>query len=533
MKHPLLTILLVLIFAAGKTTAQDRYHVLLNHGSLPKINSGAYTSDGGYIFCGTSRFGTTGIGEFFKLRPDLSIEWSNYFYEPDTTIRLNSITEIPTGGYLLAGSTGDSAGTHTDMVLIRCNASGNPIWIKSYDAGDRDELISAIVNSDGSITATGTVIYDPVIRKKDILFCHFDSFGNLISSQTSGTTQVDNPSAMSLTSDGLIAIAGTVSDSVNGDSFFLSKSDTAGNSIWGNAYFLSSNNRCSSFFQSNDGGYFIAGNDDSTGSAILVKVDSTGSIQIAKSFQLGTGTGIFQLQDVRVLSAANEGYLLSAKGVFGQSASFILFKISNNLFPEWAMSYELVFNLENENKVLLQTPDLGCLLAGNYKNVYQGGTNKILFVKTDSLGGSGCRETSEIIAEQFENPLQAIYNVSNFTLNPAPIPFSPLFVNGGWSSDSLCGSTTGIQNNTASSRVFVYPSPFTDQLFIDIDANSNYRRLQVSDVTGKLILNTPIISPYQSPIILPTTDWAAGKYIITLTSEQGYIHHSIVIHQSK
>jgi hypothetical protein len=100
------------------------------------------------------------------------------------------------------------------------------------------------------------------------------------------------------TSDGGYAIVGIIESFGNGDrSFWLVKTDSAGNMEWNKTYTLSGvGDWCHSVIQTKDGGYVLAGEKGYT-TVLLIKTDSSGNIEWNQTYGYGVANSVIQTSD--------------------------------------------------------------------------------------------------------------------------------------------------------------------------------------------------------------------------------------------
>jgi gliding motility-associated-like protein len=91
---------------------------------------------------------------------------------------VSDITALRSGDVLVAGKTNKN-NQQDDALLIRLDASGSIVWLKTFGENDRQEVFyKARETSDGGIIAIGSV-FGPVTGEGYILICKMDGNGNL------------------------------------------------------------------------------------------------------------------------------------------------------------------------------------------------------------------------------------------------------------------------------------------------------------------------------------------------------------------
>ena len=87
----------------------------------------------------------------------------------------------------------------------------------------------------------------------------------------------------------------------------------------------------------------------------------------------------------------------------------------------------------------------------------------------------------------------------------------------------LSNNSAIIQNNTAGIKVYAYPNPTTDQITVGV-TNNNYQTISfiVTDMSGRSIAqyNSPTISSSNVSQVIDVSAYAAGLYIVTMTTDK-------------
>ncbi|MDR2354296.1 MAG: T9SS C-terminal target domain-containing protein [Deltaproteobacteria bacterium] len=127
------------------------------------------TSDQGYIIAGSTESndgdvsGNHGQSDYWIVKVDLqgNIQWQRTLGGFNWDV-VNSIQEISTGGYIIAGGTmsvnGDVTGHHgaIDYWVIKLDTEGKIVWQKAFGGSDIDIATSIIETSDGGFMVAGT-----------------------------------------------------------------------------------------------------------------------------------------------------------------------------------------------------------------------------------------------------------------------------------------------------------------------------------------------------------------------------------------
>ena len=273
------------------------------------------TSDGGFIVIGFSNsFSASDDAWVLKLDDSGNIQWQRSY---GTTGNAEPFAVIQTsdGGYLFTGTINLSV-TNGDAWLVKLTSGGNIQWQKMFGGAGNDSGQSVLELSTGQYVLAGyTGSYGSGDVDGFILF--LDSSGNEQSAKTYGWSGGDLFYSIKETPDGALLAAGS-SYSFNtglGD-YWLVKMTTSGNIIWQALYSGSDGDLASGIQIQSDNHYIITGYTESFGSGNwdfwLMKIASDGSIVWQKAYG-----GVSQDLGVSSAAAPNGGVMVA-----GLTASF-------------------------------------------------------------------------------------------------------------------------------------------------------------------------------------------------------------------
>ena len=226
------------------------------------------TNDNGYIIAG-SAFDNTGIGDFGLIKTDSlgNEEWhqsygivSNYDWE-----MAYSVQQTADEGYIVAGYVYRIGGETNDALLVKTDALGNEEW-SHYYGGDGHESAKSVLqtNAGGFVFAGWTWSYGA--GEKDFWLVKIDEFGNEEWDQTYGGLECDEATSFQQTADGGYIIAGLSKSYSNGESdLWFVKTDAFGNEEWNQNYGGEDSDSAEAIRITLDGNFIIAGNTRSFG----------------------------------------------------------------------------------------------------------------------------------------------------------------------------------------------------------------------------------------------------------------------------
>jgi hypothetical protein len=275
------------------------------------INGSAFsvqqTTDGGYIVGGNTYSGTFSNngqnkdGLVIKMDTNGNITWLKSYGGSGNDI-VNSIRQTSDGGYVAAGNTtsknGQVTGTrdtvYGDFWVIRTDVNGNLLWQQTLGGTDYDEANAVKQTTDGgyfvagwSRSTNGNVT--GAHGGYDYWAVKLDANHNLKWEKTYGGTSDDLAYTAEQTADGGYIIGGTTTsdnDEVSGNhgagDFWVVKTDSLGNLQWQSPYGGSEYETAYSLGTTNDGGYIVAGNTNSTDGQVTGKTSSNYSLWVVK-----------------------------------------------------------------------------------------------------------------------------------------------------------------------------------------------------------------------------------------------------------
>ncbi|MCC6012615.1 T9SS type A sorting domain-containing protein, partial [Candidatus Caldipriscus sp.] len=350
------------------------------------------TPDGGYIVAGiTGSFGA-GLDDIFLIKTDANgnVIWAKTYGGINWGTGYDwaySVQQTSDGGYIVAGLTSFFGPGYSDIFLIKTDANGNVIWVKTYGGIDYERAYSVQQTSDGGYIVAG---YTDSFGAgyEDIFLIKTDANGDVQWAKAYGGTSVDVAYSVQQTSDGGYIVAGLTSFFGPGYSdIFLIKTDANGDVQWAKTYGGTNDEWAESVQQTSDGGYIVAGYTDSFGAVnwdvFLIKTDTNGNIIWAKTYG---GAGLDVAYSVQQTS--DGGYIVA-----GYTDSFgavnwdvFLIKTDANGDVQWAKTYGGTNDEWAES--VQQTSDGGYIVAGGTRS-FGAGYYDAFLVKTDANGNIG------------------------------------------------------------------------------------------------------------------------------------------------
>jgi hypothetical protein len=287
-----------------------------------------------------------------------------------------SVQQTSDGGYIIVG--GFSL-NRWKVYLIKTNASGDTLWSRYYQRYEDNEGFSVQQTSDGGYIITGRTGW--LGRNESHYYAYLvktNLYGDTLWTKTYGRGGYDEGYSVQQTTDGGYIIAGN-----NNSDAYLIKTDASGDTLWTRTYGGTGYDKGFSVQQTSDGGYIVAGYTDSYLIGIydiyLIKTNSTGDALWTKIFG---GPGNDYCYSVQQTS--DGGYVLAGYTTpFGNGKQVYLIKTDASGDTLWTRTYGGTGNEEGYS--VQQTTDGGYIIAGSTSSG-GAGCSDVYLVKTNASG---------------------------------------------------------------------------------------------------------------------------------------------------
>lgn len=452
--------------------------------------SGQYveqTSDGGYIVAGSSQGASAPEIWVLKLNPDGTAAW-NTRYGGQYGSWPYSIQQTSDGGYIVAGTTLSYGKGSYDVWVLKLDESGTVVWQKTYgDTGD-DRAYSVQQTSDGGYIVAGRTNSFGA-SGGDAWILKLDPNGNVVWQNTYGGTGGDEADTIQQTTDGGYIVAGqTLSFGVGQNDAWILKLDANGNVEWqkhyGNAY-----HQYAYFVrQTSDGGYIVAGDDDSSGLGNykyhfwVMKLDGSGNVSWQKTYAGSTATdSAWSIQQT-----TDGGYIVAGQyntgGTVGTTIDIWVLKLDASGNVVWQKAYDTTGN--DYAYSIQQTSDGGYVVGG--WTDYSVGT--VLVLKLDSDGNIfGCQGGLTITGTNA--------SVSSPTITVADTNAAP--------------ANTGVLPQTSSANNSIHSLPVSNAVCSGIQS---FALTMVVSGTGSISLSPPGGTYSADTVVTLTANPAVGSH---------------------
>jgi hypothetical protein len=257
------------------------------------------TTDGGYIIVGQTNSFSAGKLKAYLVKTDSSgsMQWQQTY--GGNALNFGAFVQQTTdGGYIFVGST--VADRTLLAYLVKTDSSGTMQWEKTF-GGPYGQNGGASVRQ---TTDGGYIIAGSAIQSRNQNYAYLaktDSSGSMQWEKTFGGKGVTLGMSVQQTKDSGYVIGGATNSSGAGkQEFYLVKTDSSGTKQWEQMFGGNGDDIAYAVQQTNDGGYIMGGTDSLTAAnrtqTYLVKTDSSGSMQWQETF---SGNGDSSAYDVQ------------------------------------------------------------------------------------------------------------------------------------------------------------------------------------------------------------------------------------------
>lgn len=332
---------------------------------------------GGYILAGSATMG--GNEDMLLMKCDLSGNtlWTTTAADGNYK-KIYSVIPSGDGGYIGAGA--DSPGIYNQMYLVKADAGGNTLWERSFGGGTGNETAYSVMPAhDGGYILAGQANSFGA-GSGDIYVVKTDATGNCLWSYTYGGAGNDAAKAICAAGTTGYYIAGYTYSfgAVSADGYVV-KIDTDGSYAWGirNYSGPSTYDAYNDAAATADGGCIAAGQTGNNG--FLVKVEASGATTAVKSLG-GSNTDFFT--SVR---AAPGGYILGGQTQSLGAGNWAVWLLKANALCD--MDWEKGFGgaVSDYGEFAIPTSDGGYLCGGAEEDWTAGDYHGLVY-KTDSAG---------------------------------------------------------------------------------------------------------------------------------------------------
>ncbi len=358
MKKLTINVLLFLLSITANAQITFVKHLTDSLASYFAVNTGIQTPDGNYAIGGYVANGSGGVDYYLMKIDSLGVtQWSRRLNKPGTDEQL---VAMMWNGYDYV-TVGNSLNAAAYMVTFFSN--GSLYYAEEIEMGDSEHGDS--FHSVEPIAGGGNVM----TGRSDDTISHDAGMMILVQGSANWSKKVNGVGegrTMKQTSDhGYIALAG----GSLGDPATLLKMDSTGTISWAKSYDGIDLREWNSVYQTSDGGYLFGGTN--YGDFCLVKTNSTGDTLWTKTYGGGFTENCYSIKP-----SHDGGYILAGQSSNWGNADYVVRtdSLGNVIWSKYYVSFSSGVN------TAFQTQDGGFVLLDGVSRM----------IKTDSLGNAGC-----------------------------------------------------------------------------------------------------------------------------------------------
>ncbi|MEO5572760.1 MAG: T9SS type A sorting domain-containing protein [Bacteroidia bacterium] len=477
------------------------------------------TTDGGYIFVGNTIAFGGGNYDIYFIKTDVNGDtlWTKIFGGVDNDMG-NCLQQTSDGGYIITGMSYSFGAGNGDIYLIKTDANGDILWAKTYGGINNDEGNSVQQTIDGGYIITGNSASSGA-GSPDVYLIKTDTNGDTLWIKTFSGTGANNEYGRSVcqTTDGGYFIVGyTTSFGAGAEDVYLIKTDANGDTLWTKTLGGTNTDIALSGCQTNDGGYIVTGYTNSFGAGsfdiYLIKTDVNGDTLWTKCYG---GSGDDYVNSVQQTN--DGGYIIAGRTTsFGGNIEGYLIKTNGNGDTLWTKSFGYLGG-NDYVRCVQQTNDGGYIIAG-YTASFGSGYVDVYLIKTDSLGNSGCNESStativSTTATQVTTPTTIVTSLPTIVTTPATL------VGSGGTFTTLCTSVGIAPNSNFQLPISFSPNPFHSSTTLTLNDAFSFKDLTLSifSMEGRMIRTFPVSA---NETVIERNELAAGIYFYKLTNKE-------------
>lgn len=375
------------------------------------------TSDGGFVIGGQTFSFSGGASDAYLVRTDENGDtlWTRTYGEGGGSHEnAHDIEETSDGGFIMTGSV--SSGS-SDMLLIRTDADGETVWMKTYGWFDTDRGYDVLETPDGGFIVCGsTRSYHNGFGSSVWLF-RTDVDGDSLWSKTYGGSSYQDGFSIDGTSDDGFIITGSYNNggSQSADVWLL-RADADGDTLWTKTFGGEGTDEGTTVLETSDGGYALTASSYNAGPEVsLMRFDANGDSLWTKKF--GESIGRTNTLD----ETSDGGFVLTGTTVDG---AVWLVRTDADGSTLWTETYG--GDEGDQGVAVRQTADGGYVVVGTTES-YGAGAADIWLIRLDAEGTTSAAETpieapgDFLLNQNYPNPFNPSTTISYAVRNPANV----------------------------------------------------------------------------------------------------------------
>ena len=442
-----------------------------------------------------------------------------------------SVKQYKDSTYYIFGNTSSFGSGNTDIIVIKTNKYGIPLWQKTYGGPGIDNGTFAEKTNDNCFLITGFT-NNTADTSYDVLLIKIDTLGNKIWEKHYGGRDWDMGYCVLQASDLNYYIAGRTNSFGNKNSnFYLIKTDVNGDTIFTKTFGGDSIDVAKSIIENKNGDILILGYSNSIGANgykfYLVTVDKNGNILKEKIY--GDKYNNYANSIVQTIDG---GYVLAGYSKLPNRScdNYYYVKIDANEDSLWSFNEYVHTQEEMFNYVLnCYKGDFACVGNRGYNSA--GANDMMVYVFNrwwiDGKLYGGLKDDYGVYATMTLDSGYAVVGSSE-SFNTS---YSSIYlVKTGKIFDCSAAAsivTLDVINNKNSENSFnVYPNPNNGKFKFKLNAvNNNEKIVSIYNVEGALIFR---INEQSNDLNIDISDFKSGLYFITINSDEKIFNAKVI-----
>ena len=385
--HKLINILFLLLPLVGLSQKDTLAHLYAIGGiGIDKAEEIIATADGGYVVVGSTTSNTSGNTDVYLLKLDsqINVVWS-WAMGGNNNDWGYAVKETFDKGFIIASTTNsfDVNGDYNAR-LIKTDSLGVIQWHKVYGGNDWDLVYDVVQTADSGFAFCGET-YNNTNGESDVYIVKTNLLGDTLWTKTIGGTLVDRGNSIMETTDSSIVVAGMTTTTTDSVQMYMIKLTATGNLIWDIAFGAAGYEEANVVIETANGDYVLGGvttsftpNNDKD--FYMIRTDSSGNTIWGNYFGQPGEEVIYDLVELADGSFFNTGHTTAAGNGGKDALVFLVTSVGG-----WGFSASTFGGTKDEeSKSILLEPNEALKIAGFTKS-YGNGLEDVMIIEIDTV----------------------------------------------------------------------------------------------------------------------------------------------------
>jgi len=491
--------------------SQVAFHSTFQGFGAEKGYSVAVLNDG-YMLAGSSNTSGTGQNDVLIIRTnsDGAPVWQKNYGGFGDDVG-NRIRQVSDGNFIVAGNTKSFPSGDMNFYIFKIDSAGTLLWSKIFGGPLQDSVTSFIETADLGLLIFGSTLSIGA-GNNDIYMLKLDQAGNYLWSKAAGNTGNDVvTSAIEIPGSGFLFTGYTSSFGLNGFTSLLLRANDIGDVQWARTYefasFWNGNNRFNDLVSGYLNDYIVVGQECcgsiSDGRTVAMSIDSLGTINWMKDYMFNSGAST-----ARSVIKSSDGHFLLGGTYSNGWAHIIKLNVLGNL--QWSNYYS---NASNGFEIKL-TPGGQFALTGH---TISPGDFKLFLLKPEFDGTLNCISAPTFTAMASSiNPVVTLRTFNTTTTNFV-LTDSCYVTPSAISTTSLC-LYTGVENLLpVDLAISISPNPAIDKVIITDNNSQRPVFLEIYNIHGELLYKNNL---WQNSLEINVNEFPSGCYFVKIIRQE-------------